>query len=672
MFLGADTAFDYQSTGDSGGCAGSLSAVTAEWFTAAELAELALPGLPADKRSLNRRARDERWLLRSGSDGQALARPRAGRGGGTEFHHCLLPGAARLELAKRGLTVTRPEPAKPANSGGWRWYEGQSAKTKAEAVRRNGAVREIGLLETSGLTRTAAVAEVSRRHGTGSSTLWSWLRLIEGVGAADFLPALAPRYSGGGAEAEIDPALWNIFKSDYLRASAPTLAICFAKCAGIAAERGLSLPSEKTFSRKLAREVDPRVIMLARQGEEALRRSLPSQRRTVGEYHALELVNIDGHKFDVFVTPPPDGSGAVGKPIRPVLVGIQDVYSRKLLAWRIGETETAVLTRLAFADLFANFGIPKECFLDNGRAFASKWITGGAKSRFRFKIKPEEPTGLLTALGIKTHFTLPYRGQSKPIERAWRDLCDVISKCAAFDGAYTGNSPVAKPENYASRAVPWAEFVAEVERGIHFHNARQGRRTEGARGRSFDEVFAASYATAPIGKASEEQHAMALLMGENLRVDNRTGEVSLYGNRYWSDGCGQLHGSLVTVRFDPDNLARDIRLYDLGGRYLTSATMIADTGFGDVASAKQAGRLVSDHRKKYRAALEAEQLMAASEVAAAQRGWAAPELPEPAVLRPVRHRGQTAAALKLADVPAPRPRQESRIFAALDRLRVVE
>ena len=672
MFLGEEAAFDCQSTevlSDNQRC---FSSVTTEWFSAAELAELALPGLPADKRSVGRRAREERWLLRSGPDGSALARPREARGGGTEFHLSLLPGAARLELAKRGLTVTRPEQAEPANFGGWRWYEGQSARTKAEAMRRGGVVREIGLLESSGLTRTAAVAETARHHGTGASTLWSWLRLIEGVRAADYLPALAPRHRGGGAEAEIDPLLWNIFKSDYLRASAPTLAICFAKLVPLAASRGLSLPSEKTFSRKLAREVDPRVIMLARQGEEALRRSLPSQRRSVAEYHALELVNIDGHKFDVFVTPEPDASGAVGKPVRPVLVGIQDVYSRKLLAWRIGETETAVLTRLAFADLFKNFGIPKECFLDNGRAFASKWITGGAKSRFRFKIKPEEPTGLLTALGIKTHFTLPYRGQSKPIERAWRDLCDSISKCAAFDGAYTGNSPMAKPENHGQRAVPWAEFVAEVARGIAFHNARQGRRTEGARGRSFDEVFAASYATAPIGKASEEQHAMALLMGENLRVDNRTGEVSLYGNRYWSDGCGQLHGQLVTVRFDPDNLARDIRLYDLGGRYLTSATMIADTGFGDVASAKQAGRLVSDHRKKYRAALEAEQLMSAAEVAAQQRGWAAPELPEPSVLRPVRHRGQTAAALKIADAPTPRPQQESRIFAALDRLRVVE
>ena len=38
-----------------------------EWFTAAELAELRLPGLPSEKRSINRRAQENRWTTRSGS-----------------------------------------------------------------------------------------------------------------------------------------------------------------------------------------------------------------------------------------------------------------------------------------------------------------------------------------------------------------------------------------------------------------------------------------------------------------------------------------------------------------------------------------------------------------------------------------------------------------------------
>src|SRR5690606_3822624 len=100
----------------------------------------------------------------------------------------------------------------------------------------------------------------------------------------------------------------------------------YDRTAAIAAEKGLSMPSERTMRRRLEREVDPRIVTLRRKGEEALRRSIPSQRRRVEDLHALECVNIDGHKFDVFVTPPKGGN-----PIRPVMVAIQDVRSSRVL-----------------------------------------------------------------------------------------------------------------------------------------------------------------------------------------------------------------------------------------------------------------------------------------------------------------------------------------------------
>ncbi len=74
------------------------------------------------------------------------------------------------------------------------------------------------------------------------------------------------------------------------------------------------------------------------------------------------------------------------------------------------------------------YGIPDSIDLDNGRAFASKKISGGAKTRYRNKVNPDDPDGLLVTLGIKPKFVLPYSGQSKPIERAWRDLAENISR----------------------------------------------------------------------------------------------------------------------------------------------------------------------------------------------------------------------------------------------------
>lgn len=79
------------------------------WFTAAEIAQLGLPGLPDTKRRVNDRAAAEGWASRTASDGSALARRRAGRGGGMEYHASLFPEQAQERLAARAV------PAVPAN-----------------------------------------------------------------------------------------------------------------------------------------------------------------------------------------------------------------------------------------------------------------------------------------------------------------------------------------------------------------------------------------------------------------------------------------------------------------------------------------------------------------------------------------------------------------------------
>jgi len=125
------------------------------------------------------------------------------------------------------------------------------------------------------------------------------------------------------------------------------------------------------------------------------------------------MVNIDGHKFDIFA------KDADGKVFRPLMVGIQDIYSRKILAWRIGGSESAIQTRLTFADLFRDYGIPKACVFDNGRAFASKLITGGAKSRFRFKIRAEDRQlfGRMQGASVFTEMRCESRGLRRQCDR---------------------------------------------------------------------------------------------------------------------------------------------------------------------------------------------------------------------------------------------------------------
>ena len=642
------------------------------WWTATELADARLPGLPTTKRKINERACADGWALRSCPGGTPLARPRQARGGGLEYHLDALPAAARAAIGAAGVSAAAEiHTTPPTTDGRWRAYEAANATAKAEATRRLTAVQLVEAFEAAGMTRTAAVAGAAGRVGAGKATIWAWLELIAGVPAADRLAHLLPQRRGGGAEIEVDPAAWQFILSDYLRPEKPTFTACWWRLKrDFCDPRGIPLPIERTLRRKLEREVDGRLIVARREGAEALRRSIPAQQRTVADLHALEAVNIDGHRFDVFVKWP---DGRVG---RPMMVTVQDLYSRKIVAHRIDESENALATRLVFADLFRDWGIPRAVLLDNGRAFASKSITGGAKTRFRFKIRDEEPTGVLTALGIAIHWATPYRGQSKPIERAFRDLCDTIAKHPALAGAYTGNKPDAKPENYGARAVPIDEFRAIVAAGLAAHNAKPGRRTETAGGvDSFDDVFARSYAVDPVGKATPEQLRLALLTAEERMCDRETAVLTLEGNRYWAQELSRYAGQKLTVRFDPDDLHTEVYAYDRAGKFICTAPAIAAVGFFDKASANRKRALESDTRKAVRRLAEAHELLDAATIAAMIPDHP-DETPLPAsVVRPVRHRGQTAAALKLAPVPADSPIVTpviDRLAAAASRLRLVD
>lgn len=615
------------------------------WFTAAELADLALPGLSKAKRKINETASVQGWAFKLSRDGSALARPRLGRGGGLEYHVSLLPPAALNELIRRGfmepLSAGEDGPTKPTDQL-WAWFDRQPDRAKAEAHRRLQAIEALERLERGGLTRTAAISTVSAAQDVSCATIWNWMGFVAGVAAHERLPHLAPRRQGGGAEAQIDDDAWRVFKSDYLRPEKPSLSSCYERLKAYAGARGIAVPHLKTLQRKLEREVDGRVIIAKRQGLDALRLTVPAQQRTIADLTAMELVNIDGHRWDVFVRWP-DGHIA-----RPMMVAIQDVYSRKFLAWRVAETESAVTTRLAFADLFTRWGIPVGCLLDNGRAFASKWITGGAKTRFRFKVRPEDPLGLLTQMGVQNHWATPYRGQSKPIERAFKDLCDHGAKHPAFAGAYTGNNPMAKPENYGSKAIDLDVFLHVANRVMQAHNARQGRRTEAARGASYDDAFSASYERHPVRKATPEQLRLALLAAEHVTADRRSGAINFHGNRYWIDALSDHAGQRVVIRFDPQNLASEVHVYAQGGQFLVTAPVIEATGFLDVASAKVRAKQEADLRRKTREMAELEQLLSPDQLADLLPDDEEPdETPAPKIVRPVRLAGgvgQAAAA----------------------------
>lgn len=615
-----------------------LAALAARRFSSAQIAE----AMCITRRSVDRIALREAWRFTE----------EATRGGQRRLYALTdLPPAVQAALVRKHALQaaveapprTRREKLAPSEAriqSAWARYERSPDTQKAIAIERQAALLAVEHLVRQGAGRMAAraavVAELAMKGERGASvaSLMRWESLVARASRHHWVALLLPEFCGRPSLKDIPAEAWDVFKGDYLRPSAPAATGCYERLQRIAKARGwAALPSLRTFERRIVRELPHRVLVLARQGEDALAKLYPAQERDHGVFHALEAVNSDGHKFDVFVRFP---HGEVG---RPVLVGVQDIYSGKLLGWRLGETETAAVARLAFADVIRDYGLPGHVYLDNGRAFASKDMTGGVATRFRFKVRPEDPVGLLPQLGIEVHWVQPYSGQSKPIERAWRDLCDRIAKHPACEGAYTGNKPDAKPENYGSRAVDWETFNRVVREEIAAHNARTGRKAATCAGRSFDETFAESYGRAVIRRATAEQQRLMLLASDVVTVD-RDGSVHIAGNRYWTEALTGHIGRKVVLRFDPENLHAGVGVYSLTGVFIDEAVKKNAVGFADKAAASEAARAKTQMRRATKAQLAAERRLNAAQVAAQLPDVQAASTPEPGVIEAVFGRPQ--------------------------------
>lgn len=579
-----------------------------EWLTPAEILELGVASLPTSISKLQELIARENWR-----GDETRCRVRFGRGGGYEYHVSLLPSDARARVfAAAAPLATQAEARSQAE---WAWFERLSEKAKETARQRLVAVEAVQSFGNS-TRRELAVDFVAREFKVSRSTLWSWMALVEGVRRDDRLPALAPRHVGRTVTAPCDPRAWDFLTADYLRAESPRFESCYNRLTRAIAQQGWSpVPSAKTLKRRLEKEFPRAVRVLAREGREAAARIYPHQRRTRSHFHAMQAVNADGHKFDVFV------KFEDGTITRPMMVGFQDLYSGAIVGFRIDRTESKELVRLALADMVERYGIPEKVWFDNGRAFASKWMTGRMPTRFRFKVKDEEPQGILLSLGISgndIHWTTPYHGQAKPIERAWRDFADHIEKHPDFAGAYTGNNPMAKPENYGSKAIPIEKFRSIVTAEIAAHNARPGRRSAVAKGRSFDEVLRESLAASGtlVRRATAAQRRMLLMAAEGLTVRGPTAEIILMETRYWAEELVEHMDRKVVVRFDPQNLAEPLGVYTMDGRFICEAQPIGDVRFDDVDAAKAHARRRKDYLGKQRAFLDADRRMNVDEVAA--------------------------------------------------------
>lgn len=628
-----------------------------DWITAKELIEF--PGVPNSSVGIRKMAEREGWESRrkQGVQGRAI-----------EFTVKSLPAVTQTAIIKKNTVNLADKVEKQPKSKAtksycrealWSCWSKSNTKAQEKAQQALRTVQAVNALVANGIKKTDAYASVCEEYGVALSTLRRNCAKVKDIDESDWAPALLPKHfesaqvNKKNSFAEVTPQAWEYFKADYLREEQPTLAKCYERLKRVAAKEAWTVPSIKSLTRRLEAEVPVQQRVLLREGEHALMQMFPPQERTVLDLHAMEWINGDGYQHNVFV------KWFNGETVRPKTWFWQDIRSRKIIGWRCDLSENTDSIRLSLMDVIERYGIPKEITIDNTRAAANKWMTGGVPNRYRFKVKPDDPLGIIPMLGIKLHWSSVIlgkgHGQAKPIERAFGvgGLEEYIDKHPSLAGAYTGPNPMAKPDNYGSKVVDAEVFLQAIAVGVEMYNNRENRQTEACRGfMSFTEAFNASYESAPIRKATNEQIKMMMLQAEACRV-SRHGTIvldaggSLAGrkNRYYHDVMMNYIGQKLVARFDPMRLYESVEIYTLNGVRLCTAECIDKSGFGDTQVGREHKRKRTQFTKANKQAAEAQRSMSALEAAAMLPLPEEEVIPETKVVEPFRpiSIGNTAA-----------------------------
>lgn len=464
----------------------------------------------------------------------------------------------------------------------WKATENQ----RAEAIRRAEIILEFNRLQGSGARQAEILAALADRFDKGikRATVWRYRSQVKGQDPSLWAPLLLPEWKGKTARAEFSEEAWEYIKDQYLIQSQPSLRLVYDLAMKIGPENNWIIPSYDTVQTRL-NELPHDYVVLKREGKKALGRTFAHQERDYSRLELHGLWNADGHKADLFVK---DKAGEV---FRPIVVAFQDVRSRKVLGWAVGKSETSELVRRALHRSIVACGnvIPRNVLMDNGMAFAAKENTGGAPNRHRFKVKENELPGTMTLLGIGYIWATPGHGQAKPIEPAWRALTEMARR-KEFEGAYCGNRPDARPENFSVRnAVPLSEFLRLVEETFQYVNTR-AHRGNAMQGKSPQQVYDELLPTTVVRHVLENQLRYCLLAAEPVRLHRENGSFEVLKNRYWSEGCSALaRVSGYSVRYDPNNPLAPVHLF-LNGRHLMDVPLYQKTGFNDREAAKEHGR----------------------------------------------------------------------------------
>ncbi|GHV93222.1 hypothetical protein AGMMS50268_37250 [Spirochaetia bacterium] len=421
-----------------------------KWLTHNEIAQL----VSRSKGWIIQRAKNECWPYRS----------YAARGGKERRYHLAnLPEdiqtayAASIKTTLEDLQNQLKPASKVEKKIDIPRYSGRGAKagevkpldnTPAEYLQIAATRRKVlEAYSASGLTagqfvtaynNSVAVPELRGQLGpygdiSTQSSLYRWLERYEQNGLAGLAPQYAKRRGGSGAS--LDEQAKELIQAIYLDSHKPSCRTVERDIRQFGYNLNYSI-----INRYIRDEIPASVKTFYRMGEKAYHdRFDPYITRDYTLFKSMEWGVADHHLFDFVIK-------HKGRIFRPWLTRFDDMRSRKITGWHIDVVPNTLTILRAMSMSVENCGTFDNLLIDNGKDFKSYWFAGNTWKQRRMKLDKDTcdlVEGVLHDCGTLAHFCIPYRGQSKPIERAFRTDIELFEKRME---TYVGSNTAQRPD----------------------------------------------------------------------------------------------------------------------------------------------------------------------------------------------------------------------------------
>ncbi|ALG67901.1 transposase domain-containing protein [Beggiatoa leptomitoformis] len=521
----------------------------------------------------------------------------------------VLPQKNSKKLKEIALELQEPQikSSKPSYSPASLWATWEVAKTAAreKAEYRLKIIKEINSLVALGMAKVDAIAQAA--PDVTYVSVYGWYKQIKDIGVADWLPALLPNNKGRLPLTDsYQPVIYQAFKDYYLTTAKRSFSHCYQLTSVDAGRYGWGeMPSLYLLKSRLENELAQQLKDYGRQGKKAksFLNPIPPQVRDKSGMVALEWINGDGYDHEFYVIFPD------GKEGKPVTWFWQDVYSGMLLSYYSDVSENSDMLRLALRETIKQYGLgvnnkPFNITVDNTRAASARVLTGRAVYRHRYKLRDDEAKGVFGRLGTEYHPTLPFSGQSKPIERKFG--IGGISELVDRD-------PLVEDARNAGKAISWEAFQALLKKAVNVINNRVSRSKVCNGKRTPLQVFNMSIEQNIVLKASNAQLNMLMMCAVGVPVNKTNGSVAFLDNVYWVEELARYCGERVMIEYDPQNLHDGVNVYTLDNQFIAHAPCIHAVGWADTDAARETAKLKRRHQKAIKEAFKAEVAIGAKE-----------------------------------------------------------